>query len=240
MTAAHRPLFVLAFCVFACLPGFASPREEPEPNTLTEEEKKLGFKLLFDGKTTAGWRGYGKKECPEGWKAEDGALARVGGGGDIITEDQFKGFEFRFQWKVAPGANSGVMYHVAEGEKAPYFTGPEYQILDNARHADGKNPLTTAASVYALYAPAKDVTRPVGEWNDGAIIIRGKHVEHWLNGEKVCEYDKGGDEWNEKVAGSKFKAWSKFGKPTEGHLCLQDHGDPVWYRSLRIRQLPSE
>jgi hypothetical protein len=235
-----RLLLALTLCLGAALPAMAAPGNDDDPNSLTEEEKKAGFKLLFDGKTTAGWRGFRKKEMPSGWQVIDGALARVGPGGDIVTVDQFKNFELLLQWKVAPGANSGIMYHVSEDERAPYLTGPEYQILDNARHADGKSPLTSAASCYALYAPTKDATRPVGEWNDAKILVKGRHVEHWLNGEKVVEYEKGGAEWNDKVAKSKFNSMKNFGKTTEGHIDLQDHGDQVWYRAIKIRVLPDE
>lgn len=224
----------LALLLLACI---GRAEDEPNPNSLTEEEQKQGFRLLFDGKSTEGWRGYRKQAMPKSFAVVDGTLARVAGGGDIVTVDQFGDFELKLQWKVAPGSNSGIMYHVSEDETAPYFTGPEYQILDNAKHADGRNPLTSAASVYALYAPAKDVTRPVGEWNDTRIVCKGGKVEHWLNGEKVAEFDKNSDEWKEKVAASKFKSWKKFGSTTRGHLCLQDHGDPVWYRAIKIRSL---
>ena len=241
MRILYLTLLLVSFAAPVAEPAWArASKDDPDPNTLTEEEKKVGFKLLFDGKTTDGWRGFGKKEMPSGWQAVDGALTRVGGGGDIVTVDKYKNFEFVIQWKVSPGANSGIMYHVSEDEKAPYYTGPEYQILDNARHADGRNPFTCAASCYALYAPSKDVTRPVGEWNDTKIIVKGQHVEHWLNGEKVVEYEKGSDAWNDKVAKSKFNSMKNFGKTTEGHIDLQDHGDQVWFRGIKIRVLPAE
>ena len=184
-----------------------------------------------------GWRGYKKETCPEGWQVVDGAITRVAGAGDIITEDQFGQFEFRFQWRVDAGANSGVMYHVTEKHPNPWNTGPEYQILDNKKHADGRNPKTSAASLYGLIAPSQDATRPVGEWNDSVIRIRGNHVEHWLNGVKVLEYNKGGEEWDKMIATSKFKSMPDFGKPTKGHITLQDHGDRVAYRNLRIKEL---
>jgi hypothetical protein len=221
----------------AFLTGMVVAGEETPPNTLTEAEKVEGFRLLFDGQTLKGWRGYRKQTCPEGWQVIDGAITRVANAGDIITEEQFGQFEFRFQWRVDPGANSGVMYHVTEKHPHPWNTGPEYQILDNKKHADGRNLKTSAASLYGLIAPSRDVTRPAGEWNDGVIRIQGQHVEHWLNGVKVLEYNKGGEEWDKMIAASKFKAMPDFGKPTKGHINLQDHGDRVAYRNLRIKIL---
>lgn len=228
---------VVALSLFALTVSTWAATRDQEPNTLTDEEKQAGFKLLFDGKTTEGWRGFRKPELPKSFAVTEGTLSRVAGGGDIITTDQFGNFELRLQWKVSPGANSGIMYHVSEEELAPYATGPEYQVLDNAKHADGKNPKTSAASCYALYAPTKDVCRPVGEWNDTVIIIKDGKVEHWLNGEKVVEFDKNSDAWKELVAGSKFKTMKKFGTTSKGHICLQDHGDPVSFRNIRIKVL---
>ncbi len=227
-------LFALLAVILAALPAWA---DDQSSNTLTDAEKAAGFKLLFDGKTTAGWRGYKKDAIPDGWKVVEGSLTRVGGGGDIISEEQFGSFEFLVDWRVAPGGNSGIMYHVQESEKASYMTGPEYQVLDNERHPDGKSKMTSAGSCYALYPPTKDVCKPAGEWNQTKIIIKGSQVEHWLNGTKVVEYEKGGEEWNKKIAESKFKQWAQFGKPKHGHICLQDHGDKVEYRNIKIRVL---
>jgi hypothetical protein len=224
-----------AAAVAFLLPGLAWAGEAP--NTLTAKEKADGWKLLFDGKTTDGWRGYKKDKMPDGWKVEDGALARAGGGGDIVTVDQYDNFEFTLEWKISEGGNSGIMYHVTEEFGAPYETGPECQVLDNAKHGDGKNPLTSAGACYALYPPAKDVTKPVGEWNLVKIVCKGPHVEHWLNGVKLLEYENGSDEWIKKIEGSKFKAWPKFGKCPKGHIDLQDHGNLVWFRNIKIHPL---
>ncbi len=214
---------------------------ETAPNTLSQKEKADGWKLLFDGKTTDGWRAYRGKDIPDVWKAIDGALvvSRNNGknGGDIVTTDKYENFELVFDWKVTPGANSGVMYRVSESKGAPFETGPEYQILDNAKHSDGKNPKTSAASCYAVYAPTKDVTRPVGEWNQGRIVVNGNHVEHWLNGEKVVEYDFGSDDWKQRVAKSKFAKMDDYGKEKTGHIDLQWHGDEVAYRNIKIKVL---
>jgi hypothetical protein len=219
----------------------AADADSKTPNTLTEQEKAAGWKLLFDGKTTAGWRAFRGKSMPDKWHVVDGALVlqpRSGKqGGDIVTEDQYGSFDLKLEWKISPGGNSGIMYHVSESEAAPWFTGPEYQVLDNAKHADGRNPLTSAASCYALYAPTKDSTRPVGEWNQARIVVRGKHVEHWLNGEKVVSYEFDSPDWNDRVKASKFKEMPKFGKEPKGYIDLQDHGDEVAYRNIKIRPL---
>jgi hypothetical protein len=223
--------------------GFAV-RADDALNTLTDAEKTAGWKLLFDGKTTEGWRAYRGKEVGDSWHVEDGALVLKPGsgkrGGDIVTADEYDNFELTFEWKISPGGNSGVMYRVAETRGAPYETGVEYQILDNAKHADGKNPKTSAASAYALYAPAKDATQPVGEWNKSKIIVDGNHVEHWLNGEKVVEYDYASDDWNKRIASSKFKDMKRFGKEPKGHIDLQDHGNEVAYRNIKLRPLKAK
>ena len=213
-------------------------RAEDGPiNTLSDAEKGAGFKLLFDGKSADGWRGYKMKTLPSGWKVLDGHLVRAGGGGDIITDGEYGNFELLVDWKISPKGNSGIMYHVTEGPETAYMTGPEYQVLDNKGHPDGRSKMTSAGSCYGLYPPMKDVCHPAGEWNHTKIVIKDGHVEHWLNDVKVVEYQKGSDEWNKKVANSKFKAWSQFGKPTKGHIALQDHGDKVEYRNIKIRVL---
>jgi hypothetical protein len=240
----RRFALLLLGCGVLALPALANDdkvaKAEDTPNTLTDAEKNDGFKLLFDGQTTAGWRGYRKDKCPAAWQAVDGALTLKGRGGDIITEGQYESFELRLEWKISPRGNSGIFYHVHEGDEPSYATGPEIQVLDNKGHADGKNPLTTAGSCYALYAPSKDVTKPVGEWNEARVIVKGRHVEHWLNGEKIVEYEKGGDDWNAKVAASKFSKMPNFGRPTKGHICLQDHSDEVAFRNIRIKELKLE
>lgn len=206
-------------------------------NTLTTEERANGWKLLFDGKTTQGWRGFRQKEAPEGWQVADGALTRVGGGGDLITVDQFDSFELALEWKVAEGGNSGIMYRVSEEGDATYHTGPEFQVLDNARHPDGKDALTSAGSCYGLYAPSKDVTRPAGSWNTSRIVVNGNHVEHWMNSVRIVEYELLGPDWVKRVEGSKFNEWPRYGREPRGHIVLQDHGDRVAYRNIRIRPI---
>ncbi len=197
-----------------------------------------GFKSLFDGKTTKGWRGYFKEEVGKGWKVVDGALMFDGsGGGDIATVAEYGNFILKFEWKVEEASNSGVMYRVSLGDNAPYFSGPEYQVLDDSKHRDGKNPKTSAGSLYALYEPAGKKLSKVGEWNTGKIVLSGSKIEHWVNDKKVVSADFASDEWKEKVSKSKFAKWKKFGKNSSGHIVLQDHGDKVWYRNIQLKVL---
>ena len=159
------------------------------------------------------------------------------GGGDIATVKEYGNFELKFEWKVEAGSNSGIMYRVSLGDRAPYFSGPEYQVLDDAKHRDGKNPTTSAGSLYALYAPEGKKLLKVGEWNTGKIILSGSKVQHFVNGKKVVDVDMSTDAWKEKVAKSKFAKWTKFGKNSSGHIVLQDHGDKVWYRNIQVKVL---
>ena len=184
------------------------------------------------------WRAAGGGAMPDTWKINGEIISHKPGGGDIESIDTFADFELTFDWRIAPGGNSGVAYRVGDGTGAAYERGPEYQILDNAGHADGKNPLTSAGSVYGLYPPSQDATRPAGEWNSGRIVVDGAHVEHWLNGVRIVQYELGSSDWTERVAGSKFVAWPHFGKAGVGHIVLQDHGSAVDYRNMRIRLLP--
>lgn len=219
--------------------------QAPADNTLTAAEQKAGWKLLFDGKTLDQWRNYKGTEAGTNWTIVDGAitLTTPRRAVDLITKAEFTDFEFSFDWQLAPAppaGNSGVMFYVIEQGDATYFSGPEYQLLDNATHPDGKNPLTSAGSCYALYAPSRDASRPIGEWNTGKILINKGKVEHWLNGEKVVQYDMNSDEWKSKVAGSKFKEWAEFGLARKGHLALQQHGAKIAFKNLKIREIAAK
>jgi hypothetical protein len=231
---------LLAGLLAALLPAPLWAQDEGRPpNTLTEREQQRGWKLLFDGRTTNGWRAYRGQGIPDVWKVRGGALVcspkNGTHGGDIITLERYGSFELAIEWKVSVGANSGVMYRVSESEEEPWMTGPEYQILDNERHSDGRNAKTSAASCYGLFAPSEDRTKPVGKWNQARIVVVGSHVEHWLNGFKVLEYELGSERWQRHVEDSKFRAFPKFGKVRRGHIDLQFHGDEVWFRNIRIR-----
>jgi hypothetical protein len=193
---------------------------------------------LLPGNASA-WRGYKKTSLPDGWTydAAAGTLSRTGRGGDIITDRQWADFELELEWRVGPGGNSGVFYRATEGTDVIYMNAPEMQILDNSRHADGRNPLTSTGSNYALHAPTADLARPVGEWNRVRIVAVGPHVEHWVNGTKVVEYEMQSPEWEALVKASKFNQWPAYGRSMRGHIGLQDHGDPVSFRNIRIREL---
>jgi hypothetical protein len=169
---------------------------------------------------------------------EDSALVRTGTGGDIVTERMYGNFELELEWQVAPGGNSGIMYRVDPSGTATYMTGPEMQVLDDAGHGDGKNALTSAGSAYALYAPSAKVVKPAGEWNAVRLVVNGPHVEHWLNGTQVVTYELGSPDWQAKKQASKFADVAGFGAFARGHLALQDHGDRVAYRRIRLRELP--
>ena len=215
----------------------APPPPAPQ-NFVTDEEKAAGWRLLFDGKTTNGWHGYKKDKFPDGWQVSDASLVRVAPGGDIITDDEFQDFELKIDWRISPGGNSGIMYRVTEDHDQPWQTGPEYQVLDNVEHADGREPKTSAASCYGLYAPVKDVTVPVGLFNQTRLVVQGNHVEHWLNNVRVIAYDLHSPAWQQLVKDSKFNSMPDYGSRPKGKIDLQDHGDKVWYRNIKIRALP--
>ena len=212
----------------------AAKAAEPALNTLSDEEKAAGWKLLFDGKSTAGWRNFKKPDIGSGWKVENGALVRADkGAGDIITTDKFAAFELSLEYNISKEGNSGLMFHVSEDGGTPWQTGPEIQIQDNK---DGHDP-QKAGWLYQLYKPEgdADATKPAGEWNQLRILITPEKCATWMNGKLYYEYVKGSADWNERVAKSKFASMEKFGKPTSGHISLQDHGNLVSFRNIKIR-----
>ena len=249
---------VLALKFWICLllmvisPGEALCQQgtEPAPNTLSLQEKKEGWKLLFDGTTMKGWRGAYSDSLPaKGWWVKDGLLvvrasggAEAAYGGDIVTADEYSSFEMVVDFKLTEGANSGIKYFVIEQQpKSPGSAiGLEYQLLDDTRHPDAKlgiNGNRTLASLYDLIPATNKTVYPIGQWNHARIVVRGKHVEHWLNGTKVLEYERGGKEFLAHKAASKFKDREGFGEAPQGHILLQDHGDQVFFRNIKIRTL---
>jgi hypothetical protein len=211
--------------IAVCFLTLTLPAYAAEPNTLTEAEKKLGFELLFDGRSLDGW------EHKNNWKVVDGTISRADKGGDIVCKKKKipDDFELVFDWKVGPGSNSGVYYRPTQ---------IEYQILDNAKHADGKNPRTSAASLYFCMAPSKDATKPVGEWNEGRILCRGSVIQHWLNGVKVIDFDYADPQWEDDVEMMRIRGGDL--KARGAYMLLQDHGDPVWYRSIKLRPVSKD
>jgi hypothetical protein len=230
----RTPLLTLIFAVAAAAPVFAA-----ESNALTSAEKSAGWKLLFDGKSLNGWRGYKTEAVGDGWEVKDGAIVlSKAKAGDLMTAQEFGDFELSFDWKISEGGNSGVIYRVGLGESASYRTGPEYQVLDNVKAEDNKKGNHLAGSLYDLGPDTpKDLPKPVGEWNTSKLIVRGWKVEHWLNGKKVIAVDLASPEGKAMIAESKFKDWPKFATLTRGHIALQEHGHVVSYRAIKIREL---
>ncbi len=213
-------------------------------NTLSDYEARTGWKLLFDGRTTAGWRKFGADEpVGSGWKVEDGALTFVpgtGAGGDVMTDQDYADFDLLIDWKVAPGGNSGVFYRSDPTQNPSYLTGPEMQVLDNARHPDGRNILTSAGAVYAVYPANREIIRPAGQWNTFRITAMGTWVRHFANGVLVANYTINSEAWKKKKAGSFFKDWDQWGQQPKGRIVMQDHGDRVAFKNIKIRVIHSK
>lgn len=239
-------LTLLAFVTVSC--GVATKSAAKEKVAATADE---GWTVLFDGTSTENFRAYGKETFPEkGWTIEDGALKvngsgrgeAGGGGGDIITVKKYRNFELSLEWKVSEGGNSGIFYLAQElPRKAIYMSSPEMQILDNDRHPDGrlgKDGNRQAGSLYDLIPAVPQNSKPVGEWNHVKILVYKGTVVHWMNGENVLEYHLWTDQWKQMCANSKFKDWPEFVNPAEeGYIGLQDHGDDVWFRNIKIKEL---
>jgi hypothetical protein len=251
-----RLLAILGPCVVAL--GCASTAG---PNHLTKAERSAGWRLLFDGTSLRGWRGLGRDTVPiTHWVVEDGAIQKVPmdkikartqadgqplDGADLMTTEAFGDFELSWEWRVTPGANSGVKYNVSEElstslEPRHAAKGFEYQILDDDRHPDGKLPSHRAGALYDLFPPgeAKQL-HPVGDWNESMLVFRGPHGEHWLNGAKVVEFDLGTARMDSALAASKYRTIPWFATRRRGHIVLQDHGDEVYFRNIKIRELTS-
>jgi hypothetical protein len=231
---------ITAGVMLAC--GVASAAQDQQAGLLTDAEAQAGWHLLFDGASLDGWRGFRQDDPAPGWTVVDGALTRVGGGGDIMTTAQFADFELSLEWQISEGGNSGIFFRVTEEADRTYESGPEMQVLDDARHGDGQSRLTSAGANFGLHAAPAGVVRPAGEWNVVRLLVQGPHVEHWLNGTKVVEYELWSPEWEALVAETKFADWPMYGRATRGHIALQDHGDWVAFRNIKIRALgePSE
>lgn len=207
-------------------------------------DQDSGWEVLFDGTSTDAFRGWKKDTFPEkGWVIDGDALhiQADSKAGDIVTKKQYASFDLRFEWKVAKGSNSGVIYRCVEHDdvRLSFMSGPEYQILEDENHRNGKNPKTTAASLYAHYAPnEKKKLKPIGEWNTGRVVVNGSKVEHWLNGEVVVAYDLESEAFKKISQATHYSKWPKFAKEKKGHIAFQDHTDDVWFRNIKIKELP--
>jgi hypothetical protein len=216
-----------------------------QDNTLSKKEQKDGWKLLFDGKTTSGWRNFNSNTIGSAWKIDDGALHLDNSvttredRGDIMTAGEFENYEFSIDWKIDSCGNSGVIFNVVEDPKyrAVWHTGPEMQVLDNTCHPDAKIEKHRAGDLYDLIKSSKETVKPAGQWNTAKIVSNKGKYEFWLNGNKADEFTMHDATWDALVAGSKFKNMPDFGKATKGHIALQDHGDKVWYRNIKIREI---
>lgn len=234
-----KHLLILSVCMisicFSCIQ--TGNKQKSETSTTSDSE----WISLFDGNTLQGWRSF-QSDTITGWIVEDNSIMALGEGddlsGDIITKDQFGNFELELEWKIAPEGNSGILYHVVEGNhEATYETGPEYQLIDDEGFPGDLGDWQRTGANYAMHVTQIDATKPVGEWNTAKIIVNGNHVEHWLNGTKIVEFEMNSEDWNKRVENGKWKDYPDYAKAEKGHIALQDHGSKVWFRNIRIREL---
>ena len=241
------PILALAFLLAGCVstpggngaPGVNGSGANTSTASGTMPTTNAGpWRALFDGTSTDAWRAYKGTDLGHGWRIEDGTLAKSGDASDLVTKDTFGDFELEWEWMLSPGGNSGVFYRGVEQGDYVYSTAPEYQLLDDAGHPDGQNRLTSAGSAYGLYAPPAGVVHPANTWNASRLVVRGAHVEHWLNGQKVVEYELWSPDWEARVKASKFATWPGFGRATRGYIGLQgDHPGDLRLRNIRVRDL---
>ncbi len=244
-------VFLIALVTMSCQKSETKQETaaaEAGPNTLTEEEKAAGWELLFDGSTLDGWKRYNSDTIGPLWSVKDGSIVCDGSGlgegsgkmgGSLLTTKTFGNFELVTEWKISPGGNSGILYHIVEGPqyKHDYETGPEYQVMDDAGwKGDALAPAQKVGSNYDMFeAPATKKVKPIGEWNTSRIVYNNGHVEHYLNGEKTAEFDEGSEEFNQRYQKSKWVGYPDWNKSKVGAISLQDHGAPVYYRSIKVR-----
>lgn len=246
------PLFVFLFSV-SYLTGCGertekktteTDRSHHQQNVLSVQERSQGWELLFDGRTLKGWRGFQKDDVTvnEKWYAHKGMLIASGTGGgttgDIVTRKQFENFILETEWMISEGGNSGIFYMVAENDyPAIYATGPEYQILDNLGYPEPLEDWQLTGANYAMQGPEDAPVKPAGEWNTARIVVDNGHVEHWLNDKKVVEYELWSEDWEDRVESGKWSDYPSYGRYPRGHIALQDHGDQVWFRNMKIKEL---
>ena len=233
-----RTLFMIAASSLV-LGSFSKQRD----NSLTAAEKKAGWKLLFDGKTLTGWRMYQNKPA-DCWGVKNGELYCKGSEtdksdlrADIITTEQYENFELSVDWKIAPAGNSGIMYNVTEEFAAAYLSGPEYQLIDDEGFPHKLEDWQKTGADYAMYTASSRPTKPIGQFNESRIVVKGNHREHWLNGVKIVEFEAWSDDWNKRKASGKWKDTPGYGMAKKGYICLQDHGSGVWFKNIKVRKL---
>lgn len=232
------------FFYLAAIVGLMSCGQEPPANTLSDSEKGEGWELLFDGTSLDGWRDYQGEGVNGPWKVVDGTMEAQGKGADgngyLSTKDQYENFVLKFNWKISEGGNSGVLYHVMERDyEVPYTTGPEYQVIDDVGFPSKLEDWQKTGADYAMYvANDKKKLKPVGEWNSSKIVFDNGHVEHWLNGEKIVEFEAWTPDWFERKNAGKWADVREYGLPRYGHIVLQDHGAKAWYKDVKIKELP--
>lgn len=248
-------LFGLSACGDSTAPSLTSGAPSPDdaaPATATAQEMTGGEKgewtSLFNGKDLSGWHGYGQDTIGSAWKIDDGAIYldvtdkegwQSNNGGDIITDEAYANYELELEWKIGKCGNSGIIYNVQETDEYmyPWMTGPEMQVLDNTCHPDAKIVTHRAGDLYDMVSVAEENDNPAGEWNKVKLVVTPGRVEHWQNGKQQVVYNNTGEEWKAMIADSKFKSMTNWGMFTEGAISLQDHGDPVWFRNIRIREM---
>lgn len=221
----------------------AELEKDSSPNTLSQKERQIGWTLLFDGKTTQGWRGYNMKKVPLSWTIEDGSLTMNSTGGqedqDILTEKTYRSFALSVDFKLTKGANSGIIYQIREDPKYkfPYETGPEFQIIDHENWPDPLEDWQILGANYAMYPPLARPYKALGEWNNAVLVVDGNHVTQFLNGVLVVEYDKYSEDWTRRRNSGKWSAFPDYGRFDEGQISLQNHGTKVWFRNIKIKPL---
>lgn len=244
MRATLHLTILAALAISACSsPAARRSSDSAGPGATAAASTDSGWELLFDGTSLKRWRGFRRDDVPASWRIESGVLAFApdsapNARGDIMTRDAWRDFDLVYSWRVAPGSNSGVMWRVSEDMQYPWQTGPEMQVLDDERHSDGQIPTHRAGSMFDLVAPPANIVRPVGEWNDARVLAEGTRVRLWLNGTQTADVDFASEEGKRLLAASKFRTMPRFAQNDSGHVVLQDHGDRVWYRDVRIRPLP--
>jgi len=232
----------LALLSIGCTPMGNSP---PAGSTtasgatpLTAEQRAAGWRSLFDGASTSAWRGYRSQAFPAGWRIVDGVLTKTGEVADIITKDQFGNFQLALDWKLSPKGNAGIFYRGTEEYDHIYWSAPEYQLLDDAGHADGQSRLTATGANFALHPSPAGIVKPADQWNSTLIVVNGNTVQHWLNGQKALEYELGSPNWEAKVKASKFVEYPNYGRAKRGHIAIQgDHEGALSIRNVRVREL---